>query len=220
MADQNNDGLRSQLEQVLSQANIQKNLERELDLKLKDKNIQKIIDKSLEEKLPKAVDSEISKASVAIRKSLENEIKSIADQSFEGMRQQLDKDRLNVVRAAGLITIFIGFLVIQFNILKDGKSSLTLAGLSLILLATIGIFTLLLDLVIKLDLPLKKRVRKTGAFNALNEAFGKLMSSRTEEVDLTFNPKSWGDGLRIRVIGLIFCLLIGGAGVLMLVIGK
>ena len=220
MNEQKNRDQRSQLEQVLSQANIQKNLEKELDSKLKEENIQKIIDESLKEKLPKAINTEISKASTTIRESLEDEIKSIADQSFEGLRQQLDKDRLNVVQAAGLITIFIGFLVIQFNILKDGKSSLALAGLSLILLSTIGIFTLLLDLVIKLDLPLKKQIKKVGAFNALGEAFSKLKSSRIEEEDLTYNPKSWGEGLKIRAIGLLFCLLIGGIGVIMLLVGK
>lgn len=199
--------------QVLQTASLQ----RRLDASLKEEEIQKKIDKEIGERLPKLVEQEVGQALSSLKSDIRREAKSIANESFEDVRQKIEKDRLNTIQATSIVTIFIGFLVVQFNILQGHESVSDLAGLSLILLSSIIIFTLLLDLVIKLDLPYKKtRIIKGAWGNGITQLAQAMGGNREVEVQLTWKPSTWGEGLIIRAFACGIAILLGIAGVLLI----
>jgi hypothetical protein len=129
------------------------------------------------------------------------------------MRQKLEKDRLNVIQATSIIVIFIGFLITQLNILGGDRSAKEQAGLSMVLLGSVIMFALLIDLIIHLDLPLKKVKIRTGATDAFRKAFFSNITTTREEVPLGWNPNTWGEGLKIRGIAALVGLVIFVLGV-------
>jgi len=192
-----------------------------LDDLLKAPKNQILIQKEIEKLLPSIVKSELESQKKNIIESvtinLTSHTKEVSDRSFDDLRKKLEQDRLSVIQATSIITLFIGFLVIQFNILGGSKGTTEIAGLSLLLLSSIIIFIILLDIVIKLDLPFRKVEKRSGVFDGIDALAG-IFQTRNIEVPITIYPSTWGDGLLIRVVALSFSIFIGGVGVLLIAV--
>lgn len=182
------------------------------------KDNQKLIEEKVAEQLPVLVEQKVRDAASRIRENISTETKDVADQALEGLKQKIEQDRMNTIQAASIVTIFIGFMVVQFNILQGDRSTMELAGLSFILLGSIIIFTLLLDLVIKLDLPYKKQkiIKGQLSTSTLFRAFSVM--DRRVDIDLSWKPSTWGEGLIVRaaMAGIALVLMIIGAVLLAL----
>ena len=167
----------------------------------------KEIDKYVSQKLEEAVSKEVDKVATNIKQNIYRNTREIADVSFEDLKSKLEKDRMNTIQATSIVTIFIGFLVVQFNILQFSKSVSALAGLSLILLSSIIIFVLLIDLVIKLDLPYQKTKTTNGVNNSVS-ALANLIGGQKVKIPITWRPTTWGEGLKIRAVAMAFALVL------------
>lgn len=167
----------------------------------------KEIDKYVSQKLEEAVSKEVDKVATNIKQNIYRNTREIADVSFEDLKSKLEKDRMNTIQATSIVTIFIGFLVVQFNILQFSKSVSALAGLSLILLSSIIIFVLLIDLVIKLDLPYQKTKTTNGVNNSVS-VLANLIGGQKVKIPITWRPTTWGEGLKIRAVAMAFALVL------------
>lgn len=170
----------------------------------------------IKEILTSAVRKEVESEAVKIKQSLQQNTQKFSDRSFDGLKEKIEKDRMNAIQATSIVTIFIGFLVVQFNILQGNYPAKDMAGLTLLLLSSIIIFTLLLDLVIKLDLPFKKTRTTKGLTGSSITDLARVFGGYSEEVNLSWKPNSWGEGLIIRSIFMLAALFIGGIGVSLL----
>ena len=132
------------------------------------------IELEVNKQLTPLVKKEVEKESSAIKEGLNSQIKNIADRSFEELRSKLERDRLNVIQATSIITVFIAFLIIEFDILISVNNVKNAIALSIILVSLIMLFVLLIDLVIKVDLPFK-RVKKIGGMGVLGDFLGGLI---------------------------------------------
>lgn len=174
------------------------------------------IQKYIEESLTSAVRKEVESEAAKIKQSLQQNTQEFSDRSFDGLKDKIEKDRMNTIQATSIVTIFIGFLVVQFNILQGNYPARDMAGLTLLLLSSIIIFTLLLDLVIKLDLPFKKTRTTKGLSGGSMSDIARIFGGYSEEVSLSWKPSSWGEGLIIRSLFILSALFIGGIGVSLL----
>lgn len=148
----------------------------------------------------------IKEALDPVKNELYKEAKALSEESFDNLREKLEKDRLNVIQVTSIITLFIGFIAVDFGILKNVSEPVKAAGLTLMLLGSIGIFALLIDLLSQ-EFKIKK-IKTTGRPIRLILP-GTVIK---EEVDPTLNPQTWGLGLQIRGILLLLSIIFLSVG--------